>query len=171
MQDDVSSLIFALAHKAQQRSQRLRRRRLARAASAAKASASGDDPPRLSQTQQRGANYEERALQLLMRKGLQPLARNLRCRVGEIDLVMRQGEVLVLVEVRARAPHGFGGAAASVDLHKQARLLRAAACVLPDLARRHFQGLEPAVRFDVVAFDGDMPSWLPDAFGLPSRQC
>jgi putative endonuclease len=169
MQDDVSSLMFALAHKAQKRAQRLRRQRLARASAAA--AAPDDDPPRLSRTQERGADYEERALDLLMREGLQPLARNLRCKVGEIDLVMREGDVLVIVEVRARAPHGFGGAAASVGRHKQARLLRAAACVLPGLARRHFQGREPAVRIDVVAFDGDTPSWLPNAFGLPWPQC
>lgn len=126
-----------------------------------------DDPPRQSAMQRRGSDYEEQALELLIRGGLIPLARNLRCRTGEIDLAMRDGETLVLVEVRARVDRRFGGAAASVDWAKQARLVRAACCLLPRLTARHWRGREPRVRFDVVAFEIDAPIWLKHAFEAP----
>jgi putative endonuclease len=161
LRDDSSTLAFELARAAQRKS--LRRRRHAPRAAATP----HDDPPRLSPAQRRGADYEERALQLLLRAGLRLLARNLRCPMGEIDLVMRDGPSLVMVEVRARTSRRFGGAAASVGTAKQARLLRTAAYLLPGLARRHWAGNEPAVRFDVVAFDDDEPTWLPHAFALP----
>lgn len=160
MQEETSALVFELARAAQRKSLK-RRRRPARPSRPACI-----DPPRLSPTQRRGADYEDRALALLTRAGLAPLARNLRCYAGEIDLVMRDGPTLVMVEVRARTGTRFGGAAASVGSRKQARLLRAAACLLPMLARRHWQGREPPVRFDVVAFEADGPIWLPHAFGL-----
>jgi putative endonuclease len=120
--------------------------------------------PRMSPTQQLGSVYEQRALELLAGAGLQPLARNLRCRTGEIDLAVRDGDTLVLVEVRARGDGRFGGAAASVDWAKQARLVRAAHCLVPRLAARHWAGRPPRVRFDVVAFEGEQPVWLRQAF-------
>lgn len=95
------------------------------------------------------------------------LARNLHCRAGEIDLAMREGDILVLVEVRSRQADAYGGAAASIGRDKQARLARAAAHWLPELARRHWHGLPPAVRFDAVLFDGGRVRWLRAAFELP----
>lgn len=79
---------------------------------------------------------------------------------------MRDGEVLVLVEVRARAHAGYGGAAASIGASKQGRLARAAALLLPVLLRRHWPGAPPPVRFDVVAFEAGRPHWLRGAFWL-----
>ncbi|WP_262357828.1 YraN family protein, partial [Bordetella pertussis] len=70
-----------------------------------------------SPTQRRGQAYESAALRWLARQ----------------DLAMRDGEVLVLVEVRARAHAGYGGAAASIGASKQGRLARAAALLLPVL--------------------------------------
>ncbi len=107
-----------------------------------------------------GMQGEQRAERLLRDAGLQLIARNYRCRHGEIDLVMRQGNTLVFVEVRRRSHTGFGGAAASVDLRKQKRLIAAA---------RHYLagrgGEPPPCRFDVVAIEGaGVPQWLPDAF-------
>jgi putative endonuclease len=99
-----------------------------------------------------------------MRAGLHPLARNVRCKVGEIDLIMQAGPVLVFVEVRARESTHFGPAAASVGSTKRARLIRAAAYLLPLLTQQYWHGQEPPVRFDVVAFDGDSPQWLRHAF-------
>ncbi|WP_019937015.1 YraN family protein [Bordetella sp. FB-8] len=120
--------------------------------------------PRLSPAQRKGLDFEDQALELLVHAGLQLLARNLRVAPGEIDLVMRDGNVLVLVEVRARANARYGGAGASIDPAKQRRLTRAAAQILPDLARRHWQGRTPAVRFDAVLFDGARACWLRHAF-------
>jgi putative endonuclease len=117
-------------------------------------------------TTARGRRYEAAALAHLESHGLKLLGRNFRCRGGEIDLVMQDGEVLALVEVRMRGSADFGGAAASVDARKQGRLITAARVLLrmrPDLARL------PA-RFDVVAIDGaDRDAtieWIRDAFRL-----
>ena len=94
---------------------------------------------------------EERALDLLQEGGLKLLARNVRFRVGELDLVMQDHETIVFVEVRFRSPSRYGGAASSITAAKQQRLIRAA---------------EPASRFDVVTLDGATVGWIKDAFGV-----
>lgn len=111
--------------------------------------------------QRRGDAAESQALALLQSHGLELLLRNYRCRFGELDLVMRERDTVVIVEVRRRSRTDFGGALASVDHAKQRRLLRAARQLLaeqPRLARHPF-------RFDVVGFDADgAPQWMRDAF-------
>ncbi len=111
----------------------------------------------------RGDAHEAIARAMLERAGLRVLAANVQCRHGEIDLVLRDGEVLVFCEVRYRAGKGHGGAAASVDARKRARLIAAARWYLatqPDCAN------DPC-RFDVIAVDGDgAPRWIKDAFRL-----
>jgi putative endonuclease len=169
MADDTPALLFELARRAQSARARARRRaRGARrqddAATRAARAATVTDAPRRSPAQRRGAACEARALALLADAGLQPLQCNLRCRAGEIDLALRDGDTLVLVEVRARAGRRFGGAAASVDGPKQKRLARAAACLLPGLAARYWQGRLPRVQFDVVAFEPEGAVWLRHAF-------
>jgi len=104
-----------------------------------------------------GREGEDLALAWLQRQGLRLAERNFRCRTGEIDLVMQDGEVLVFVEVRRRAGRSYGGAAASVTPAKQRRLLSAAEHYL--LRYR----APPACRFDVVAIDGAEISWLKNA--------
>ncbi|TCJ16078.1 YraN family protein [Parasulfuritortus cantonensis] len=106
-----------------------------------------------------GKAAEDAAADYLLRQGLRPVARNWRCRGGEIDLIMRDGDVLVFVEVRARKDARFGGAAASITATKQARLLHAARLYLAGL------GAPPPCRFDAVLFEGDRLVWLKDAFG------
>jgi len=160
---------YAAALLAQREAVRRRKRRLARRR--AKAAEAPDGPghaipaPRRSPAQQRGDAAEAAALDLLRGAGLALLARNLACRAGELDLVMREGDVLVFVEVRARGSARYGGAAASVGKDKQRRLRRAAAHFLPGLARRHWGGRTPRCRFDVVAWEEHAPVWLRDAFG------
>ncbi|HVL75804.1 MAG TPA: YraN family protein [Noviherbaspirillum sp.] len=105
-----------------------------------------------------GAAAEERARAFLQAKGLVPVQANFRCKGGEIDLIMRDGEVLVFVEVRKRSGTGFGGAAASVTARKQARLILAAQLYLQ---RYRFP---PACRFDVIAIDAGEIDWLRNAF-------
>lgn len=191
MADDISILLFEAARRAQAAS--LRRRRRARAKGPTAGQTAGEtaaedtgmdaapagprtagagaapEPRRLSPKQQLGSDYEDRALALLVRAGLRPLARNLGCRVGEIDLALRDGDTLVLVEVRARGDGRYGGAAASVGWAKQARLIRTARHLLPGLAARHWRGRQPRVRFDVVAFESGTPLWLRHAFDVPVR--
>jgi putative endonuclease len=109
-----------------------------------------------------GAAAERTAQRFLEARGLSLVQRNYRCRFGEIDLVMREGETLVFVEVRLRTHGGFGGAAASITAAKRARLLRA--------ARHYLAGLQraPQCRFDAVllgAPGGAHIEWLRGAFG------
>ena len=116
-----------------------------------------------------GARFESHALVYLQRQRLVLVARNVYCRAGEIDLVMRDRDgTLVFVEVRARTRHGYGGAAASVGWHKQQRILRAARYYLAMRAHAR-EPLPPACRFDVVTFDGGRLTWLRDAFREDGR--
>ncbi|MDE2491807.1 MAG: YraN family protein [Elusimicrobia bacterium] len=105
-----------------------------------------------------GRKAEERAASFLEAKGMTIVERNFRAKTGEIDLVARDGDEMVFVEVRSRASRDFGGAAASVDAGKRRRLVRAARVWL---AARGWDG---ACRFDVVAVDGGTLEHLPAAF-------
>ncbi|VFS23936.1 Predicted endonuclease distantly related to archaeal Holliday junction resolvase [plant metagenome] len=80
---------------------------------------------------------------------------------------MRDGDVLVFVEVRYRAAARHGGAAASVDAAKQGRVARAAAHFLPRLVRAGWNGRQPACRYDVVAAEDGALTWLRGAFDTP----
>ncbi len=112
----------------------------------------------------RGAAVEAAARAELVRSGLREVASNAGSRVGEIDLVMLDGETLVFVEVRYRRTAGFGGGAASVDVHKRRKLVRAAQLFL----QQHPRHASRACRFDVVDASGDPTAprlaWLRDAF-------
>lgn len=117
------------------------------------------DSPEQSRTarQMDGAAAEDGALEYLQRQGLSLVERNFRCKGGEIDLIMRDRQALVFVEVRKRADARHGGAAASVTARKQARLIIAAQVFL-----QRYREL-PACRFDVVAIDGKELNWLKNA--------
>ena len=110
---------------------------------------------------ERGREAEDLAAAFLARAGLKLVARNYRCRFGEIDLVMRDGSTLVFVEVRMRSYDRYGGAAASITATKRAKLLRAARHYIADIAR------PPACRFDALLVNGKDRSieWLKNAFG------
>jgi putative endonuclease len=85
--------------------------------------------------------------------------------MGEIDLVMTQGEELVFVEVRYRKRDGYGGGLESVDTRKRQRLIRAADHFLQ---RHHAAGGGKPCRFDVVAISGprggEAIQWVRGAF-------
>lgn len=114
-----------------------------------------------------GRRGEDLALAHLQAQGLDLIARNYRCRGGEIDLVMSEGAILVLVEVRLRTRRDFGSAAASIGQRKQRRFALAARHLLltrPELRNRR-------ARFDVIAIDpaaqaGAPPvvTWIRNAF-------
>ena len=108
----------------------------------------------------RGEAAERLAEQHLCAAGLRVLARNYQCRLGEIDLVCAEGEVLVFVEVRQRRSERYGGAAGSITAAKRRRLLAAARHYLMRL------GCLPACRFDVVLLRGVTPQieWIRSAF-------
>lgn len=109
-----------------------------------------------------GRSTEQRAERMLGRAGLRTLARNWRCKGGELDLVMADGDTLVFVEVRRRSRRDHASAAETIDWRKRRRLVHA--------ARRYLQTLrrEPACRFDVVTVDGpagdETLRWIRAAF-------
>lgn len=106
-----------------------------------------------------GQSAEVRAEAFLKTHGLTFVARNWRCRFGEIDLVMQDGATLVFVEVRLRNRSDFGGAAASVTRVKQKKLLAAARQYLTTLKTL------PPCRFDVIALTVNTPpEWIKNAF-------
>jgi putative endonuclease len=114
---------------------------------------------------QHGVAAEQLAAQYLRVRGLKILARNLRCKAGELDLVCLDGGVLAIVEVRQRQSPEFGGALGSVNWAKQRKIIRATQFFLGREKRwRNF-----SVRFDVVAIEG-LPDgahrveWVKDAF-------
>jgi putative endonuclease len=111
-----------------------------------------------------GAQAEQTAARYLQRQGLRLLQSNYRCRFGEIDLILKEGETLVFAEVRLRSRSDFGGAAASIDARKQSRLVLAAQHYLAAVSPT------PPCRFDAVLLtsaEGDAGiEWLKDAFRL-----
>ena len=115
-------------------------------------------PPSASRLQaaERGRHAEVRAQAYLTQQGLQLIERNFSCRWGEIDLIMRQKNIVVFIEVRHRTHSSYGDAAASVSLAKQTRLWRSAEQYLQRYAQC------PPCRFDLIAFDGEQISWLQD---------
>lgn len=108
-------------------------------------------------TTQRGSEAETRAAQHLASHGLRLIERNFRIRGGEIDLICRDGRILVFVEVRRRDRADFGGAAASITVAKQRRII---------LAARHYLAGQTACdcRFDCVLIEGGQLEWIRNAF-------
>lgn len=121
-------------------------------------------PPARTDAQQRGDDGEAAALAFLVANGLRALARNVRFKAGELDLVMLDGATLVFVEVRRRGRADYGTALDSVDVRKARKLVVAARLYL----QRHTQHAARDCRFDVVAFDGSAlaPCWVRGAFTL-----
>ena len=98
--------------------------------------------------QQLGEYGESVACQALRRRGYEILDRRVRQRGGEIDIVARDGDVVVFVEVKTRAGAAFGGASAAVTPLKQRRLTALATAYLA-----HRRWIDRPCRFDVVTVE------------------
>jgi len=92
-----------------------------------------------------GRRGEALAARELRRRGYAILERRWRCRIGEIDIVARDGEVLVVVEVKARSRSDYGPPVDAVDRDKRVKRERLALAYLQAKRRR-----DVAVRFDVI---------------------
>ncbi len=109
--------------------------------------------------QKSGENAEQRALEFLLSQKLTLLTRNYHCRMGELDLVMQQNDVLVIIEVRYRQSERFGGALESITRQKQSRIIAATQYYLMQ------HNINPVVRFDVVAINASQDiNWIQNAF-------
>jgi len=110
-----------------------------------------------------GRQAEQLAFDYLAEQKLSSVARNFRCRGGEIDLIMLDGDCLTFVEVRYRASNSFTPASHTVDHHKQRKIIQTAAMFVARNGRFSMY----TMRFDVVAIEGiDTPTirWIKDAF-------
>ncbi len=111
----------------------------------------------------RGEQAENDAEKFLTGKGFTTVARNYRCKSGEIDLIMEDGDTLVMVEVRYRKNDTYGSALESITPRKQARIIAAASHYLT--AKR----IDRPVRFDVIAISGNNTlNWVHNAFQVAS---
>ena len=116
-------------------------------------------------TQTAGRDGEAEAFEHLRRHGLKLLSKNWRCKGGELDLVMLDGDTVVFVEVRARRHSAWGGAVESVDGRKQQKLIIAASSFLQQQPR----WAKHPCRFDVVAINtadtqASRLNWIRNAF-------
>jgi putative endonuclease len=109
--------------------------------------------------QQQGAEAERSAAELLIGEGYQIVERNFRCKAGELDIIARDGDVLVFVEVRSRSDDVHGHAVEMIGRTKQRRVIRVARHYLA-IAAPNFE----QCRFDVVAITASAPILLRDAF-------
>ncbi len=107
-----------------------------------------------------GADYEEKAAQWLTEEGYEILCRNFRSSYGEIDLVARQGNCLVFVEVKYRKSRGSGCPEEAVSRDKQIRICRTADYYR---ARNRISEAVPC-RFDVLAIEKETVRHYVDAF-------
>lgn len=119
----------------------------------------------LTARKQAGNQAEELAKEYLARHGLGFCESNFQCKTGEIDLIMKDGEMLVFVEVRYRAEIGHGSPLDTVTPSKQRKLIRTASYFL----QQHFGDRWPPCRFDVVGISGELDNqpqvqWVPSAF-------
>jgi len=114
----------------------------------------------------RGVEFERRAEKWLQEHGLELVQRNFRAHRGEIDLIMRDGEKLVFIEVRKRRQDRFGSALASITPTKVSRIRHVAQAFLKKNVKPPDQ--PPVCRFDVITFDGEPPDqqlrWVRNAF-------
>lgn len=108
---------------------------------------------------QKGQQYEDLALAYLRKQGLKLIARNYKCRWGELDLLMLEQSTLVIVEVRYRKNARYGSAGESVTANKQARIVA---------ATKHYimnHKINQPMRFDVLDITGDIQlDWIKNAF-------
>lgn len=109
---------------------------------------------------QTGTLAENSAAAFLESQGFTIVARNFLRRVGELDVIARDGQLLVVAEVRTRASDQFGGAAASITRGKQRRIAATTALFL----QRHPELRHCRVRFDVIVVRDGNVEWIKHAF-------
>jgi putative endonuclease len=107
-----------------------------------------------------GLRSEKEACNFLQTKGLKLISSNYHCPFGEIDIIMKEGDVLVFIEVRLRSHIIYGSALESIDSRKQQKLLKSATHYL----QKHQLLDKIDCRFDVIGFSNSSIEWIKDAF-------
>lgn len=121
-----------------------------------------------------GDCVEDKAVDYLSSLGLKIISQNYLCKMGEVDIIARDEDMLVFIEVRYRKDSRFGGSAFSVNRKKQKRVIKAAAHYL----QSHRLTNKIACRFDVMAIEGKIAferklaesqlNWIKGAFDVSS---
>ena len=114
----------------------------------------------------KGLAYEKIALKFLLKKGLKKIQTNYHTRFGEIDLIMRDDNTIVFVEVRYRSRDFFGSAEESINSSKQRKIIKSAQFYL-----NQYKLWENDIRFDVITITpsklnctSDKINWYESAF-------
>ena len=119
----------------------------------------------MSKNLRKGLRFEDQARCYLQAHGLLLLQSNYRCRFGEIDLIMRDGDTLCFIEVKFRESLLFGGAAASIPAAKQRKIIKTALFYIS----AHKQLANQATRFDALLIQRQVDhsnqiNWIRNAF-------
>jgi len=114
-------------------------------------------------TQKAGQKAEQKALDYLISHGLKLVMKNYSCMAGEVDLIMRDREFFVFIEVRSRTNIYFGGGIASITYAKRQKIIKTTSHYM----MKHRISDTVPIRFDVISIDGSpgQISWIKDAFG------
>lgn len=107
-----------------------------------------------------GTHYENVVGRFLERKGLTIISRNFRCKNGEIDLIAKDGDVYVFIEVKYRNTDVKGHPSEAVDLKKQKKISKVALFYLTYVVK----STDVPCRFDVVSILGDQIEYIKNAF-------
>ena len=113
---------------------------------------------------QTGSKWEDEAARFLTQSGLTIKEMNFRNRFGEIDIIAKDGDYLVFVEVKYRKTASCGNPEEAVDIRKIRTI-----CKVADYYRVCRRISDDAkIRFDVIAIEGDSFKWYKNAFGYIS---
>lgn len=121
--------------------------------------------PKKQTTREQGSSTEALAAQYLISQGLTLIDKNIHCRQGEIDIIMKEGDTYVFVEVKYRKNNNFGGAIAAIPYSKQQKIKH---CITFYLHKVGLNEYNTPCRCDVIALTGDIHqpeiNWLKNAF-------
>lgn len=102
----------------------------------------------------KGTLYEVKALEFLEGKGYRLLEKNFRSKYGEIDIIVKKGEIIIFVEVKYRKTNRFGSGLDSVNVKKQRRIYLTAMKYIQD---KNLKDAE--FRFDLISFNREELIW------------
>lgn len=115
-------------------------------------------------TRAKGSHSEQVAVDYLIKQGLTLVEQNTHSRYGEIDIIMREGEEWVFIEVRYRKTLHFGGGLESVNHSKQQKLIKTAEIYM----QKHHKIEFKTCRFDIIELSGEITkakiNWIQNAF-------
>ncbi|NTS76607.1 YraN family protein [Catenovulum sp. SM1970] len=114
-------------------------------------------------TRVKGAIYEKKAANFISTQGLSVIEQNWHVKGGELDLIAKQGNKLIFIEVKYRKSKQYGNAASTVTPSKQQKIKRAAILYMQSIG---LNSQLTSYRFDIISFDGDnsAPNWIQNAF-------